>query len=86
MPFAQSKLFFTPQLLGLIRDYLSELKATRRYIQKHPRKIQVRYSSIRIAFLKKFPYGIHFKIIDDSDVLLSILRTSEDSHKWDDLV
>ncbi|MFT5778933.1 MAG: toxin ParE1/3/4 [Crocinitomicaceae bacterium] len=71
--------------IELARDFLSELKATRKYIQKHPNKIQVRYSSIRIAFLQRFPYGVHFKILDDTVVILSILGTSEDSQKWDNL-
>ncbi len=69
----------------LAKEFLGELRATRKYIQKHPKKIQVRYSDIRIAFLKRFPVGIHFKIIEDTVVILSILGTSEDSEKWSNL-
>lgn len=67
----------------LARQFLNELKATRRYIQNHPEKIQVRYSDVRIAFLKRFPIGVHFKISDETIFILAILGTSEDPKKWD---
>lgn len=67
--------FYTEIKLSLARDFLNELKATSRYIQKNPKKIQIRYSDVRVAFLKRFPVGVHFKI--------SILGTSEDPKKWD---
>lgn len=69
----------------LAKEFLNELRATRKYIQKHPKKIQIRYSDIRIAFLKRFPVGIHFKIVGNTIYILSILGTSEDPQKWDDL-
>ena len=69
----------------LAKKFLTELKARRKYIQKNPKKIQVRYSDVRIAFLNKFPVGIHFKIIEDTVMILSILGTSEDSKKWNSL-
>jgi len=30
-------------------------------IQKNPDIFQVRYSDVRIAFMKKFPYGVHYR-------------------------
>ena len=69
----------------LAKEFLGELKAIRKFIQKNPKKIQVRYADIRIAFLKKFPVGVHFKIIEDTVMILSILGTSEDSEKWNSL-
>lgn len=68
----------------LAKEFLNELRA-HLSIHKSPKKIQIRYSDIRIAFLKRFPVGIHFKIVGNTIYILSILGTSGDPKKWDDL-
>ena len=57
-------LYYKDIKIDLARDFLTELKATRKYIQKHPKKIQVRYANVRVAFLKRFPFGVHFRLED----------------------
>ena len=37
---------------------------------RNPLKTQIRYSVVRIFFLKKFPYGIHF-IVNGNTILIS---------------
>lgn len=61
----------------LAKDFLSELKDTRKYIHENPKKIQVRYANIRIAFLKRFPFGVHYRFENKTISILSILHTSE---------
>ena len=68
----------------LAKDFLTELKATHKYIQKHPKKIQVRYANIRVAFLKRFPFGVHFRLEDKTISILAILHTSGDPDNWQD--
>lgn len=65
--------------LSLAKDFLKEVKATRKYITKNPEKIQIRYSTIRIAFLKQFPFGIHFRIQNETIYILSVLHTSKNN-------
>lgn len=69
--------------IQLAKEFLIELKATRNYIQKHPKKIQVRYANIRVAFLKRFPFGVHFRFEDKTISILSILHTSGDPENWE---
>ena len=47
-----------------IRFY-NDLIKTKKQIQQNPKAFQIRYSEIRIAFLYKFPFGVHFRIIED---------------------
>lgn len=68
----------------LAKEFLIELRATRKYIEKNPKKIQVRYGNIRVAFLKRFPYGVHFRLQDKTITIISIFNTSEDSNKWEE--
>jgi len=70
--------------IELARDFLKDLRATKNYLVKHPKKIQVRYANIRIAFLQTFPYGIHFRVQDKTITIISILGTAEDPKKWDE--
>jgi plasmid stabilization system protein ParE len=67
----------------LAKDFLVELKPTSKYIQKHPKKIQVRYATIRVAFLKRFPFGVHFRLDTKTISILSILHTSGDPDNWE---
>lgn len=51
-------------------------------IQKNPLKFQTRYNKIRVAFLKKFPYGVHFNLIEDEIIILAVFHTSQSPNKW----
>jgi len=53
-------------------------------IQSNPLKTQIRYGNTRIFFLKKFPYGIHFRVdeVGKSILIVAAFHTSKDSEKW----
>src|SRR5689334_2441393 len=51
-------------------------------IQQNPFKTQVRYKSIRVFFLKKFPFGIHFKVEDTRILIVAVFHTSMNPRKW----
>jgi len=66
----------------LARQFLSELKAVRKYILKNPKKIQIRYGNIRVAFLKKFPYGVHYEFKNDTITIVAVFSTADDPTRW----
>ena len=45
-------------------------------IKANPKQYQERYRQIRIAFLNRFPFGIHYLLKDDRIIVLKILHTS----------
>ena len=45
---------------GLEIKFLLELDRGMIFIQKNPLKCQLRYKDVRIKFLKKFDFGIHY--------------------------
>jgi toxin ParE1/3/4 len=51
-------------------------------IQKKPLQTQIRYKEIRVAFLKKFPFGIHFTIIANQILIIAVFHTSLNPDKW----
>lgn len=44
-------------------------------VKVNPMQFQERYRKIRIAFLNRFPFGIHYLIKDDRIIVLKILHT-----------
>lgn len=67
---------------GLAKKFISELRLAIKHIQKNPEAIEIKYNSVRIIFLKKFPYGIHYKIEQNIVYLIAVFHTSENSEKW----
>ncbi len=51
-------------------------------IQRKPLKTWIRYKSIRIFFLQKFPYGIHFIIKDKTILIIAVFHTSVNPKRW----
>lgn len=51
-------------------------------IRKNPFKYQVRYKSIRVQFLKKFPFGVHYVVNEEKILLVAVFHTSLDPENW----
>lgn len=67
---------------GLEVEFLLELESNLNYIQKNPLKCQIRYKFVRIKFLKKFQFGVHFIIENKTVFVLNILHTSQSDENW----
>jgi hypothetical protein len=67
--------------IGLAREILNEIIETKNYILLHPQGFQIRYRRVRIAFLKKFPFGIHYTIKKRKIYILSLFHSSANLNK-----
>lgn len=74
--------WFSDQKEGLEIEFLLELDSNLNYIQKNPLKCQIRYRFIRIKFLKKFQFGIHYIIENNTVFILNIFHTSQSDENW----
>ncbi|KGO94357.1 type II toxin-antitoxin system RelE/ParE family toxin [Flavobacterium subsaxonicum] len=61
---------------GLELKFLKDLNSAIDIISKDPEKFQVRYRDVRIKFLKKFDFGIHYIIDENSIHILAVFHTS----------
>ncbi len=66
----------------LSTSFLTELRAVYHRIKDHPEGYQKRYGEIRIALLKRFSFGVFYKIYEDRIAVIAVLHTSQDSEKW----
>lgn len=55
-------------------------------IKENPLSFELKYNNIRIVFLKKFPYGIHYLYNTEENIIeiYSVFHTSRDPEIWKD--
>lgn len=51
-------------------------------IEDNPLIFQIKYSEVRVAFLNKFPFGIHYLVNKDKIIVLAVFHTSINPRKW----
>lgn len=58
----------------LTENFFEELFPKLDFILEDPDLFQIRYRSVRILPLQRFPYGIHYRIKGDKIIVLRILH------------
>lgn len=81
----EAALWYNRARSGLGKVFLKEVKAEVNQIVKNPLAYEVRYANIRIAFVKKFPYGIHFEYHEREKqvIILAVFHTSRNPDIWE---
>jgi toxin ParE1/3/4 len=69
---------------GLGAEFEICLDAGFKFVQKNPLLSQRRYKNLRIYFIERFPYGIHYFIDGNSIKVLGIFHTSRNPKNWSD--
>lgn len=77
-----SFLWYEEQQKGLGEKFEFVISNLVEIIQKNPLAYQERYKNIRIAFSKKFSFGIHFYVDENTITILAVFHTSRDPKKW----
>ena len=62
---------------NLTQELFLEISKELKIIKKEPLLYQTRYKSIRIAFIKRFEYGIHFIVKNNTIIILRILHNKQ---------
>ena len=75
-------LWYEDQQVKLGLSFEKHISKTIDTIKKNPLKVQVRYNQTRVAFLKKFPYGVHFNINANEIIIIAVFHTSQNPKKW----
>lgn len=75
-------LWYENQRDNLGSELESSLEEGFKKIVTNPLAFQKQYDSIRIHFIDRFPYGIHYLIDDDSVRVFGVFHTHRDPNKW----
>jgi len=64
--------------------FQKELEQAFSHIKNNPNQFQLKYKSVRVVFLKKFPFGIHY--IKDKNTVkgIAVFHTSRHPKNWDE--
>ena len=76
-------LWYEDQKESLGSRFENYIKKTIDSIQANPLKSQIRHGTTRVLYLDKFPYGIHFQVIENRILIVAVFHTSQDSEKWE---
>lgn len=67
---------------GLGKDFEHCLEVGLIQLQKGPLLSQKRYKNLRIYFIERFPYGIHYLIEKDKIFVFGVFHTSRGPQNW----
>lgn len=76
--------WYEEQSDGLGYEMEAEFYSTLQYIQDAPLTIQIRYLFVRIAWLSRFPYGVHFYCEGNRIFVTALIHTGKDPKVWTD--
>lgn len=70
----------------LWNSFTKEFRLKIHLIKENPLSFELKYNNIRIVFLKKFPYGIHYLYNTEENIIeiYSVFHTSRDPEIWKD--
>lgn len=78
----QAFLWYEEQKTSLGERFEAKIFKAMAFIQKKPLFKQIRYDDIRIYFLKKFPYGIHYKVSTNQILVVAVFHAARSPLKW----
>lgn len=75
-------LWYEEQRIGLSYDFELCLEAGIDVILRNPEAFQKKYKKIKIKFISRFPYGIHYKFEKNEIIVIGVFHTSRSPTNW----
>ncbi|WP_291152554.1 type II toxin-antitoxin system RelE/ParE family toxin [Flavobacterium sp. UBA7680] len=75
-------LWYEEQRIGLSYDFELCLEAGIDSILRNPDLFQKKYKNIRMHFISRFPYGIHYRVEKNQIIVIGIFHTSRSPKNW----
>lgn len=75
-------IWYEEQRLGLSYDFELCLEAGIEEVLRDPEAFQKRYKQVKIRFISRFPFGIHYVIIENQITIIGVFHTSRSPKNW----
>jgi hypothetical protein len=75
-------LWYEDQREGLSFDFELCLEVGINEIQRTPSAFQKRYKQVKIRFINRFPFGIHYIINNEIITIVGVFHTSRSPSNW----
>ena len=79
---ADAAAWYEDQRPGLGQQFLDEAQVTLSAIAERPLSYQLVHRTARRAVLRRFPFGIFYRLEPDRAVVVGILHGSRDPNSW----
>jgi hypothetical protein len=76
--------FYNSRLEGLGKEFVNTVKLEFKTILQYPMLFEIKYLNTRVAFMDRFPFGIHFEIREDiyTIIVKGVYHTARNSETW----
>jgi len=74
--------WYEEQRVGLSHDFELCLEVGLDEISRNPQLFQKKYKEIKIRFISRFPYGIHYLTKKNKIIIIGIFHTSRSPMNW----
>jgi len=74
--------WYEEQRPGLGSDWILNVEATLRNVERHPEAFSMIRGEVRRAFIRRFPYGVFYLVEQERIIVLAILHASRDPKRW----
>lgn len=75
-------LWYEEQRIGLSYDFELCLEAEIDAVKRNPDLFQKKYKNIKVRFISRFPYGIHYRFEKDEIIVIGVFHTSRSPRNW----
>ena len=75
-------IWYEEQREGLSFDFELCLEAGISEIVRLPNAFQKKYKNVKVLFIQRFPYGIHYIVKPDQIIIIGIFHTSRSPRNW----
>ncbi len=74
--------WYEAQQAGLGEEFLAAVSAALESVAANPERFPVVHRQTRRALLRRFPYGLFYRIIDDQVVVVACMHARRDPQRW----
>jgi len=68
--------------VGTAERFIDGVEAALSSVQENPLKYQVFHRRVRRAFVRDFPYGVFFRVSDETILVIAIAHLARNSKTW----
>ena len=79
-----AKAWYETQRDGLAELLRRSIESSLLFISDYPEGCMIKYKDIRVKYLSKFPYGLHYEIRDDRIEVLGFYHVKRNPSKWEE--
>jgi len=78
----EARNWYEEHRLGLSFDFDLCLEGGYEDIRKNPTNYQIKFKNIRVKYISRFPFGIHYFIEGDVVYVVGVFHTSKSPKRW----